>query len=594
MIEKLRGYYLMKYKICLLLIAVFIGNISLGQSGRVQQQPFKRPTAIQSTNMVFKDTNYNLKNDYTLAINELRNRIKIEPNNYELNVSLTELYIKTKQFDNAFEELIFLCNLSKQNKLDFETKEEINRLLEKTKRNAKYDADSNALYIDIALMSLIMDETENAEKYIILASQGAANNSILKKATDYILQNETNPQKVINLCNSIIAKNPNDIKIRKLKALNLVQTKNSDEAIEEYQNILTINPDDKDSKYYLYKLLTEKNYSQKDIIKKLYSKNTADTEKIYSELAEILYKNNNISEAKKYAAVLSEKFPQNETGHMILAEIYQKEGNLEASYEALAKLRDTADSSEAVAKYNVLMAKLSDKPVEQAKSLMSTGLYQQALDVLDSANQENLYVILTQVKAQYLLGNKQASMELLNKAMSLYPDNSDVYCSFGWVYLQEKDIDSARKYTDNSLKLNPENGNAKELLDMVNQAESDTYMNKIISYYESQNYSEAMRLIDEAISINNKDSALYFYKALTYIAQNNYAASTAALYKAVELDKNNATAYFYLGLAFDNLSEQKNALEYYTHYVNMLSADDYLETERKEYATARINQLNKH
>ena len=42
------------------------------------------------------------------------------------------------------------------------------------------------------------------------------------------------------------------------------------------------------------------------------------------------------------------------------------------------------------------------------------------------------------------------SKDYLNKAMSLYPNNSDVYCAFGYIYLQEKDTETARKYVNNS------------------------------------------------------------------------------------------------------------------------------------------------
>lgn len=241
-----------------------------------------------------------------------------------------------------------------------------------------------------------------------------------------------------------------------------------------------------------------------------------------------------------------------------------------------------------------MLAKLSDEPVREANSLIATGLYQQALDVLDSANQENLYVILSQVRANYMLSNRQKTMELLNKAMSLYPDDSDVYCAFGWIYLQEKEIDTARKYADGSLKLNPENKSAKELLDMVNKAEADTYKSRIVALYEAQNYVQAEKLVDEAVNINKKDANLYFYKALIYIAQNNYAAATAPLYMAIELDKTYAPSYFYLALSFDNLSEKQNALENYQKYLTLLKPDDYAETERKEYASSRINQLNNH
>ena len=587
----------MKYKVILLFFCMIYGNFAFAQSGIVESRNPYRPSAIQSTSMVFRDNNasaFYAQDMLEDAIVELQKKINTNPGQYSFYVPLIDLYIKTKQYDSAFEELVFLYNLSRQNKLSFEVKDDLSKLADKLKRNTKYDKTKSSLYVEIAIISLILEDKESAEKYVLAASGGGVSSNNLKKVLVMVFDTEKNSQSAIQICDNIIARNPDDVEIRKLKALYLTQNQNTDAAISEYNTILIINPQDKESRYNLYKLLKEKNYSEKDFIKKLYPDNSIDFEKIYSELADILMKNSDISGAKYYAQLLTEKYPQNETGYMILAEIYQKEGNLKASYAALEKLRDTADSSEAIAKYNVMMAKMSDEPVREANSLIATGLYQQAIDALSNANQENLYVILTQVRANYLLGNKQEAMELLNKSMSLYPDNSDVYCAFGWLYLQEKEIDTARKYTDGSLKLNPNNKNAKDLLDLVNKAESDTYMKKIVYSYESQNYPEAMKLIDEAISINKKDAVLYFYKALTYIAQNNYAASTAPLYKSIELDKQYAPSYFYLGLAFDNLSEQKNALGYYQQYVNLLKTDDYSETERKEYAQERIKQLNNH
>ena len=63
------------------------------------------------------------------------------------------------------------------------------------------------------------------------------------------------------------------------------------------------------------------------------------------------------------------------------------------------------------------------------------------------------------------------------------------------------------------------------------------------------------------------------------------------MYKCLELDKNNIQVYFYLGLAFDNLSESENALTYYKKFIDLLPKDDYGESEKLDYAKARINKL---
>lgn len=584
----------MKKNIFIICLLLFISNSVLAEEIAIRKYPSQNRTAIQSSNIISTNAR-EIYGDTSLqpAIKEIQKRIAQNSGDYDLYVSLIDLYLKSGQNDKAYDELIFLSNLARQNKLNSNTLESLNILYKKYQANAKYDRNRFPLYLDLSILALIQNDTLKASEYISYAADYSSNNDMLENAISIIFDRTNDPQKAIATCDKILYKNPKNIGVRKLKASYLVQTGQKQAAIDEYSQILTIKPDDTNSKYYLYKLLAEKNTPEKEILRQIYKTERTDYQQAYYEIADMLLKNNEINQAEKYADYLVNKYPDNPNGYILLSEIYKKQGKVKESYDALAKVRDKATSNESVAKYNVMLAKLSDQPVKEAHSLIANGLYQQALEVLESADQSDLYVLLTEARVYYLLNKKGNTFDLLNKAMSLYPENSDVYCAFGYIYLQEKDIETARKYTNKSLKINPQNHTAMDLLDMVNKAETDKMTNNIVSNYESQNYDETMRLINEAMEINKKDPNLYLYKALTYIAQNNYAASTAALYKCIELDRNNKLAYFYLGTAFDNLSEPDNALQNYQKYISLLRSEDFGESERKEYALARINKLKK-
>ena len=238
-----------------------------------------------------------------------------------------------------------------------------------------------------------------------------------------------------------------------------------------------------------------------------------------------------------------------------------------------------------------MLAKLSDEPVEEANSLMNTGLYSQALSVLESANQDNLYVILGMARANYYLGNKRVAFEQLNKAMTFYPNNADVFYYFAYIFYEEKDYESAQKYLKKTFEVSPNHKFALSLTDAINTKLANKYMSQITSSFEMQNYTETMRLVNEALAINPKSSTLYLYKGLVYISQNQYAKATAPLYKAIDIDKNNISAYFYLAEAFDNLSEPQNALSYYEKFIRLVPSDNFGESEKIEYAKARIQKL---
>ncbi len=581
----------MKLKACCLCVVFLLGSSVFADA--IVQHRYYSSDNTKPSSIIYSNVNLDMNNEhYVSAIDELKHKINVTPNDYVLYVSLVDMYLKTKQYDKAYEKLVFLNNLAINNRLDNDVKSVLNNTYNDFKKYNRYEKNKVFCYMNMAIMMLILCNNQQAEDLIGLAADIPVSNSeLLADAFKTVFSTTKNTDKAISIADKIILKNPKNIEIRKIKAAYFLQGNNINEAINEYSAIVDISPSDLDSKYYLYKLLKSKNASEKELIKYMYKSDKPDYELIYNELAQMLLNNSDYSGAKYYINLLIEKYPDNANGYILLSDICRKEGKLKESYEALNKLREKADSNEAIAKYNVLLAKLSDEPVKEANSLIATGLYQQALEVLEGANQESLYVILTQSRAYYLLKNKQKTFELLNKAMSLYPENTDVYCAFGYIYLKENDIESSRKYVNKSLMLNPDNKTSKDLLDMVNKAEADKSINQIISSFEAQNYTETMRLIDNALKINAKDPVLYYYKALTYISLNNYAASTALLYKSLELDKNNIPAYFYLGLAFDNLSEPQNAKMYYQKFIELLPSDYYGESEKLEYAKSRVQKL---
>ncbi len=583
----------MKIKLFGLVVILSFCNMAFADSV-IERRTIPRRSAIQSTNMVFTSTPekpaYNV---YNSAISEIQSKISQNPEDYSYYPALIELYIKSNQHKQAYEELVFLNNLAMKNKLSSKDIKAVDELRTMLSKSVRYERNLFWLYINLAMTNLIMQDSEDAKQCIISASRNISDAQILVDALGKVFDFTGDYNSAIQTIDKILLSNPSNVELRKHKANYLVQIGKTDEATKELGQVLLIQPNDNDAKYSMLKLLTDQSANEKDILKKLYPNQVVDYQKAYMDIAELFMQNNNLNFAKEYAAKLVKKYPENANGYILLSEIYKKEGNLKDSIEALSYVRDKADNNEQISKYNVLLAKLSDQPVKEADSLMNNGLYAQALNVLESSDQNNLYVILGMARANYFLENKQTSFELLNKAMSLYPNNPDVFYYFAYIFYNEGDIDSARNYLSQAFKINPEHKFSHALLDVLNKVDSDKYVGQIISSFEAQNYDESMRLINEALKINKKDSGLYYYQGLTYIAMNNYAAATAPLYKAIDLDKNNTLAYFYLGLAFDNLSEPDNALAYYRKFIELLPNDDYGESEKLNYAKSRIEKLSK-
>ncbi len=583
----------MKIKLLSFFVILSFFNVAFADSAIVERK-VKKNSAIMSSTMHFASPVSNSSyNSYQSAIKEIEDKIAKYPNSYGYYVFLAELYTKAKEQQKAYEQLCILFDFAKQNKLTNNELQLVDEFRSTLSKSLSSDRNPFWTYINLSMLNLILQDVSSSQQYIISASKKVLDKDVFVDALNKNFSFYENNDLMLNTIDTILISNPELVELKKYKAKTLLKMNKIEEGIKELQGLVSVLPDDIELKYYLYKVLQTQGLQEKQILKRLYPKQKIDYDKVYYELAQQFYNNDEFLQSKELIQKLVKKSPENVDAYILLSEIYKKEGNLKASYETLNLVRNKADNNEQISKYNVLLAQLSDEPIKEADSLMNNGLYAEALNVLKIADQENLYVVLGMARANYFLGNKQVAFDLLNKAMSLYPNNPDVFYYFAYIFYEEGDIESARKYVDEALKINSKHQYSIQLLDVLNKADSDKFINQIISAFDAQNYSEAMRLINEALEINKKDSTLYYFQGLTYIVTSNYAAATAPLYKSIELDKNNTLAYFYLALAFDNLSEQDNALVYYQKFIQLLPKEEYGESERLNYAKSRIEKLSK-
>ena len=297
----------MRIRLSCLLLIFLTGCISYASA--IIERPDYGRSAIQSSNII--RTNIDQRTDYdneaiSIAIKELQNKLKQFPDDYLLNISLCNLYLKSRQYDNAYSELVYINNLNKRNKLNEQAKKEIQGMLDYIQKQARYTNVRNPeIYINMAMLSLILNDNEKAEKYILSAAGRSVDKELLLNALTKVFDDTQNYSNAIVACDKILSFNPKDNDVRKIKASYLLQSGNKEGAIDEYSIIAASNPDD-ESKYELYKLLVSNNVQDKEIIKRIYN-STNESDSLY-DLANVLVKNNDLSDARKYTQNLVDKY----------------------------------------------------------------------------------------------------------------------------------------------------------------------------------------------------------------------------------------------------------------------------------------------
>lgn len=594
----------MKFKVCLILTAIFtfisydahayVYSLEKTPSGKIV-----RPMPKQSSSIVRSSVNMDEDiADYSKVITELQEQINLNPDDYSLLVPLVDAYLKTKKYENAYEDLEYLNSLKNSGKLSEEVLQDIEKLRVKTMDRGKYSRDKSSLFLNVAVINLICDNFAEAEKNIRKASLNTVNHKMYVDALKLVIDSSADYENGLLFSNIYLTNNkiPEDIKkeIAKLRVYFFTNQGKYEDALNEQIEILQTADRDSGVLYETYKLLVRNNASDDKILRTLFGENCKNKEQCYYDLYNLLFENNNYDDAKAYGEKLEKQYPSSLSTAFLKAERLLKEGQINQVIEILNSVSDKLSRNEDIATYNRLMASISRTPDKEALKLFNQGYPEKALELLDAKNiAQTPNILAFKARCCMVLNRMQEALDYLNRAISLDSDNLFVNIQFGNYYYVTKDYETARQYAEKCLQIEPDNEFAMQLLDKLNELDASDYISQIIDTYEAQNYEETERLIDEALKIAPNSAVLYYYQGLTYIAKNNYAASTASLYKSLELDSSNIFTYYYLGITFDNLSEYENAYNCYVQFLKLLPPDELGESDKIQHAKSRINKLQK-
>ena len=590
----------MKLKICLLLLILSVGYESLANAIIDRSLP-NRNSAINKSSIVhssiFEDKIQ--EQDYESIINDLNNQINENPEEYSLYVSLIEAYIKNKNYNEAYDKLLFLKYMKDQDKLSDENNEEIKKLYFNISKYSKYLRQKSSIYVELALLAILNDNYIAAENYIKNSVKNVTNQDIVINGINIVFENTQNYIDAVSTYNLFLSLNKaNTNEVKKHKIYFLLKSNNLNAALSEYSDLLQ-NNDDLYSyqKYELLKAMIESNINDKKIYETFYKNKDGSLLNFYFEAYNLLEENKNNDLAKHYADKIVKEFPDSTSAEFIKAINLINQGKNIEAYNILNSLRNRISAEDEINLFNRLLVLISGDNFSEVLGLIDQGYYKQAIEILNSKNIiESELTSALKAKCYIELNQMQKALECLNKGLTYNPNYYLLNLNFAEYYQRNDNCELARKYAEKAYNLSIndiQRDVSQSVINSINEIEAGKYTNKINSALDSQNYEEAMRLIDAALSIDPNSSELYFYKGLCNIAQSNYAESTAALYKSIELDENNVLAHFYLGVAFDNLSEEQNALNYYERFLQLLAVDEYQETEKAEYARARIQKIKK-
>lgn len=405
----------------------------------------------------------------------------------------------------------------------------------------------------------------------------------------YLKKGETD--KALSIFNSLISANPYNDSARLAKADCLLAKGDLMLAKEEYKQIVKNNPDNVNAKIGLYETIKKIGDEVNDIsdFYPEYKDVPVNSDAFY-KLASDLKSGGKFEDAKYYYDQAISLNTNNAGAYIDLADIYTKEGNLAKGKELLNVAQTVFPSDTDVRKkYNTLVASTSSDPLNEALELIKNGLYSDARAVYETINPKTAEIYTGIASCYQYEGKYDDALEFLNKALQVEPSNSDVYYYFAFLYVNKEDLISAKTYLDKSLAINPNNQKSIKLSDFIANQENSKLTDQAFYAFDTQNYKEALRLLNVIIERKPEGAEPYYYRGLVQVSLGDNASAISDFKKNLALNPKNSLAYYSLGVSYDNLKKPKEALASYKKYLEN-------PTDEKSYvthATQRVTALSK-
>ena len=316
-----------------------------------------------------------------------------------------------------------------------------------------------------------------------------------------------------------------------------------DTSIEHFKKCIEVNPDNFSSKYILafvymdqYSLDNARFYAEE------YLKKFPGNDKINTLLGRIYYLQNDGRALTHLRNAIDSKTTDGRLAKCLYLELLRRDDDAEKALKEFLK-KSTGFISPHIALGRVSLRK-NDKTTALSEFftagilLFKAQQYTMARDNLVRAlaiknDIPELYFYLARTYEE--TGNFSLAIVHYKKTNDLKP-SSDILIHIGYLYSLKNNFEEASKYLDTAISLEP--GNSKP------------YFFKGLLYSRRDNYTSAESCIKKALSIESENETYYFYLATVQEKQSKIQDTIESLKKAIQYNPESSRAYNFLGYLY--------------------------------------------
>ncbi len=210
---------------------------------------------------------------------------------------------------------------------------------------------------------------------------------------------------------------------------------------------------------------------------------------------------------------------------------------------------------------------------------------------IKEASDDYQKAVLCQQQQQY-----EQALPLYQRAISLQPQEPSYAYALGTLYQQQKDYDQAMTWYQKAKDLDPTNKDYPKVLAQAASLKADPIIDQAVQKQTSGDVAGAIELYKQAASFAPNNARLWTDLGTAYQQSDQFQQARDAYQKGYDLDNQNEVGDLYLMAAIDeNFGQGAGALANYKKYLSKAPSGQYAAAAktRVQGLTANINNVQR-
>lgn len=552
--------------------AAYEFNQSMGSTAYVKE-------SLRQTGDIMK-----LLGNETKASEYYKKAVAVDPSDIDLRLAYAKILDRLGSEDEAVNEYNYILSKTTDNKDVLYSLERIyKRKLEDSPNDAAVTANLGA----------IMQKEGNydeALRYYSKAEYLDPSNVNTRINTGTLYQQKGDYKTAITAYDSVLIIYPDNVLANLYKAQSLSALGDKKAAMDLYKKAAALDPDNETVQEEMVSMVKDSMTPAQfvDYVKKNNPDNAAD---ILYDYALDLHKKNKLADAINVYNEVIKLSSSNPEVYVNLAIAQGQNKNYDTALVTLnnakSKFPNNAQISDAI---KSISEQSMDEKLDLAADYYNKKDYQNAINEYLKIQPATSDTMLGVASAYQNMNNNDKAIEYYKKALNLAPTNSDIAYYIAALYADKDDMVSAKAFAQKSLALNKTNKQAQDLLTNISQQIDAGNLDKAISLFDSEKYTESLALLNQILSSDSKNAYALYYRGMIYDTQKKYTAAIADYKNALANSPDLVIVNYLIGVDYDMLGQYKNALINYKTFLGKYTQDD----DFKKYAQTRAGELKQY